>query len=207
MVRYYSLKGDIKMNKELIVLTDELMLVRNETGEYEKREYISNAKEVLLQENKIEIVTNQIKELRKEIEKCTTRKSLLRTTLIMSPLYIPLTFLINACFSAFGMVVYENLITILMSGSIMTLATALFVLHFQKSNKKNLEKTRTSLVNARILKHKYENELSLLKKKSLSETKTLDEVVSLEEETKQIKTQVTQQINGKPLVLKRKKQL
>lgn len=195
------------MNKELIVLTDELMLVRNETGEYEKREYISNAKEVLLQENKIEIVTNQIKELRKEIEKCTTRKSLLRTTLIMSPLYIPLTFLTNACFSAFGMVVYENLITILMSGSIMTLATALFVLHFQKSNKKNLEKNRTSLVNARILKHKYENELSLLKKKSLSETKTLDEVVSLEEETKQIKTQVTQQINGKPLVLKRKKQL
>lgn len=195
------------MNKELIVLTDELMLVRNETGEYEKREYISNAKEVLLQENKIEIVTNQIKELKKEIEKCTTRKSLLRTTLIMSPLYIPLTFLTNACFSAFGMVVYENLITILMSGSIMTLATALFVLHFQKSNKKNLEKTRTSLVNARILKHKYENELSLLKKKSLSETKTLDEVVSLEEETKQIKTQVTQQINGKPLVLKRKKQL
>ena len=207
MVRYYSLKGDIKMNKELIVLTDELMLVRNETGEYEKREYISNAKEVLLQENKIEIVTNQIKELRKEIEKCTTRKSLLRTTLIMSPLYIPLTFLINACFSAFGMVVYENLITILMSGSIMTSATALFVLHFQKSNKKNLEKTRTNLVNARILKHKYENELSLLRKKSLSETKTLDEVVSLEEETKQIKTQVTQQINGKPLVLKRKKQL
>lgn len=195
------------MNKELIVLTDELMLVKNEIGEYEKREYISNAKEVLLQENKIEIVTNQIKELRKEIEKCTTRKSLLRTTLIMSPLYIPLTFLTNACFSAFGMVVYENLITILMSGSIMTLATALFVLHFQKSNKKNLEKTRTSLVNARILKHKYENELSLLKKKSLSETKTLDEVVSLEEETKQIKTQVTQQINGKPLVLKRKKQL
>lgn len=195
------------MNKELIVLTDEKLLVRNETGEYEKREYISNAKEVLLQENKIEIVTNQIKELRKEIEKCTTRKSLLRTTLIMSPLYIPLTFLINACFSAFGMVVYENLITILMSGSIMTLATALFVLHFQKSNKKNLEKTRTSLVNARILKHKYENELSLLKKKSLSETKTLDEVVSLEEETKQIQTQVTQQINGKPLVLKRKKQL
>ncbi len=195
------------MNKELIVLTDELMLVRNETGEYEKREYISNAKEVLLQENKIEIVTNQIKELRKEIEKCTTRKSLLRTTLIMSPLYIPLTFLINACFSAFGMVVYENLITILMSGSIMTSATALFVLHFQKSNKKNLEKTRTNLVNARILKHKYENELSLLRKKSLSETKTLDEVVSLEEETKQIKTQVTQQINGKPLVLKRKKQL
>lgn len=207
MVRYYSLKGDIKMNKELIVLTDELMLVKNEIGEYEKREYISNAKEVLLQENKIEIVTNQIKELRKEIEKCITRKSLLRTTLIMSPLYIPLTFLTNACFSAFGMVVYENLITILMSGSIMTLATALFVLHFQKSNKKNLEKTRTSLVNARILKHKYENELSLLKKKSLSETKTLDEVVSLEEETKQIKTQVTQQINGKPLVLKRKKQL
>lgn len=195
------------MNKELIVLTDELMLVKNEIGEYEKREYISNAKEVLLQENKIEIVTNQIKELKKEIEKCTTRKSLLRTTLIMSPLYIPLTFLTNACFSAFGMVVYENLITILMSGSIMTLATALFVLHFQKSNKKNLEKTRTSLVNARILKHKYENELSLLKKKSLSETKTLDEVVSLEEETKQIKTQVTQQINGKPLVLKRKKQL
>lgn len=195
------------MNKELIVLTDELMLVRNETGEYEKREYISNAKEVLLQENKIEIVTNQIKELKKEIEKCTTRKSLLRTTLIMSPLYIPLTFLTNACFSAFGMVVYENFITILMSGSIMTLATALFVLHFQKSNKKNLEKTRTSLVNARILKHKYENELSLLKKKFLSETKTLDEVVSLEEETKQIKTQVTQQINGKPLVLKRKKQL
>lgn len=195
------------MNKELIVLTDELMLVKNETGEYEKKEYISNAKEVLLQENKIEIVTNQIKELKKEIEKCTTRKSLLRTTLIMSPLYIPLTFLTNACFSAFGMVVYENLITILMSGSIMTLATALFVLHFQKSNKKNLEKTRTSLVNARILKHKYENELSLLKKKSLSETKTLDEVVSLEEETKQIKTQVTQQINGKPLVLKRKKQL
>ncbi len=195
------------MNKELIVLTDELMLVKNEIGEYEKKEYISNAKEVLLQENKIEIVTNQIKELRKEIEKCTTRKSLLRTTLIMSPLYIPLTFLTNACFSAFGMVVYENLITILMSGSIMTLATALFVLHFQKSNKKNLEKTRTSLVNARILKHKYENELSLLRKKSLSETKTLDEVVSLEEETKQIKTQVTQQINGKPLVLKRKKQL
>lgn len=195
------------MNKELIVLTDELMLVKNEIGEYEKKEYISNAKEVLLQENKIEIVTNQIKELRKEIEKCITRKSLLRTTLIMSPLYIPLTFLTNACFSAFGMVVYENLITILMSGSIMTLATALFVLHFQKSNKKNLEKTRTSLVNARILKHKYENELSLLKKKSLSETKTLDEVVSLEEETKQIKTQVTQQINGKPLVLKRKKQL
>lgn len=195
------------MNKELIVLTDELMLVRNETGEYEKREYISNAKEVLLQENKIEMVTNQMKELKKEIEKCTTRKSLLRTTLIMSPLYIPLTFLTNACFSAFGMVVYENLITILMSGLIMTLATALFVLHFQKSNKKNLEKTRTSLVNARILKHKYENELSLLKKKSLSETKTLDEVVSLEEETKQIQTQVTQQINGKPLVLKRKKQL
>lgn len=195
------------MNKELIVLTDELMLVKNEIGEYEKKEYISNAKEVLLQENKIEIVTNQIKELKKEIEKCTTRKSLLRTTLIMSPLYIPLTFLINTCFSAFGMVVYENFITILMSGSIMTLATALFVLHFQKSNKKNLEKTRTSLVNARILKHKYENELSLLKKKSLSETKTLDEVVSLEEETKQIKTQVTQQINGKPLVLKRKKQL
>lgn len=207
MVRYYSLKGDIKMNKELIVLTDELMLVKNEIGEYEKKEYISNAKEVLLQENKIEIVTNQMNELKKEIEKCTTRKSLLRTTLIISPLYIPLTFLINACFSAFGMVVYENLITILMSGSIMTLATALFVLHFQKSNKKNLEKTRTSLVNARILKHKYENELSLLKKKSLSETKTLDEVVSLEEETKQIKTQVTQQINGKPLVLKRKKQL
>lgn len=195
------------MNKELIVLTDELMLVKNEIGEYEKKEYISNAKEVLLQENKIEIVTNQIKELKKEIEKCTTRKSLLRTTLIMSPLYIPLTFLTNACFSAFGMVVYENLITILMSGSIMTLATALFVLHFQKSNKKNLEKNRTSLVNARILKHKYENELSLLRKKSLSETKTLDEVVSLEEETKQIKTQVTQQINGKPLVLKRKKQL
>jgi predicted transcriptional regulator len=207
MVKYYSLKGDFKMNKELIVLTDELMLVRNETGEYEKREYISNAKEVLLQENKIEMVTNQMKELKKEIEKCTTRKSLLRTTLIMSPLYIPLTFLTNACFSAFGMVVYENLITILMSGLIMTLATALFVLHFQKSNKKNLEKTRTSLVNARILKHKYENELSLLKKKSLSETKTLDEVVSLEEETKQIQTQVTQQINGKPLVLKRKKQL
>lgn len=195
------------MNKELIVLTDELMLVKNEIGEYEKKEYISNAKEVLLQENKIEIVTNQMNELKKEIEKCTTRKSLLRTTLIMSPLYIPLTFLTNACFSAFGMVVYENLITILMSGSIMTLATALFVLHFQKSNKKNLEKTRTSLVNARILKHKYENELSLLKKKSLSETKTLDEVVSLEEETKQIQTQVTQQINGKPLVLKRKKQL
>lgn len=195
------------MNKELIVLTDELMLVRNEIGEYEKREYISNAKEVLLQENKIEMVTNQMKELKKEIEKCTTRKSLLRTTLIMSPLYIPLTFLTNACFSAFGMVVYENLITILMSGLIMTSATALFVLHFQKSNKKNLEKTRTSLVNARILKHKYENELSLLKKKSLSETKTLDEVVSLEEETKQIQTQVTQQINGKPLVLKRKKQL
>lgn len=195
------------MNKELIVLTDELMLVKNEIGGYEKKEYISNAKEVLLQENKIEIVTNQMNELKKEIEKCTTRKSLLRTTLIMSPLYIPLTFLINTCFSAFGMVVYENFITILMSGSIMTLATALFVLHFQKSNKKNLEKTRTSLVNARILKHKYENELSLLKKKSLSETKTLDEVVSLEEETKQIKTQVTQQINGKPLVLKRKKQL
>lgn len=195
------------MNKELIVLTDELMFVRNETGEYEKKEYISNAKEVLLQENKIEIVTNQMNELKKEIEKCTTRKSLLRTTLIMSLLYIPLTFLINACFSAFGMVVYENFIIILMSGSIMTLATALFVLHFQKSNKKNLEKTRTSLVNARILKHKYENELSLLRKKSLSETKTLDEVVSLEEETKQIKTQVTQQINGKPLVLKRKKQL
>lgn len=195
------------MNKELIVLRDELMLVKNEIGEYEKREYISNAKEVLLQENKIEMVTNQMKELKKEIEKCTTRKSLLRTTLIMSPLYIPLTFLTNACFSAFGMVVYENLITILMSGLIMTSATALFVLHFQKSNKKNLEKTRTSLVNARILKHKYENELSLLKKKSLSETKTLDEVVSLEEETKQIKTQVTQQINGKPLVLKRKKQL
>ena len=195
------------MNKELIVLTDEKLLVRNEIGEYEKREYISNAKEVLLQENKIEIVTNQMNELKKEIEKCTTRKSLLRTTLIMSPLYIPLTFLTNACFSAFGMVVYENLITILMSGSIMTLATALFVLHFQKSNKKNLEKNRTSLVNARILKHKYENELSLLRKKSLSETKTLDEVVSLEEETKQIKTQVTQQINGKPLVLKRKKQL
>lgn len=49
------------MNKELIVLTDELMLVRNETGEYEKREYISNAKEILLQENKIEIVTNHQK--------------------------------------------------------------------------------------------------------------------------------------------------
>lgn len=195
------------MNKELIVLTDELMLVRNEIGEYEKREYISNAKEVLLQENKIEIVTNQMNELKKEIEKCTTRKSLLRTTLIMSPLYIPLTFLTNACFSDFGMVVYENFITILMSGSIMTSATALFVLYFQKGNKKNLEKTRTSLVNARILKHKYENELSLLRKKSLSETKTLDEVVSLEEETKQIQTQVTQQINGKPLVLKRKKQL
>ena len=63
MVRYYSLKGDIKMNKELIVLTDELMLVKNEIGEYEKKEYISNAKEVLLQENKIEIVTNQIKDL------------------------------------------------------------------------------------------------------------------------------------------------
>ena len=50
------------MNKELIVLTDELMLVKNEIGEYEKKEYISNAKEVLLQENKIEIVTNQINE-------------------------------------------------------------------------------------------------------------------------------------------------
>lgn len=195
------------MNKELIVLPDDKMLIRNESGEYEKREYVNNSKEILLQENKIEIVTNQMNSLKKEIEKCNNRKSLLRTTLIMSPLYIPLTFLITACFSAFGMVVYENLFTILMSGSIMTAATALFVLYFQKSNKKNLEKSRTSLVNARILKHKYENELALLKKKSLSATKTLDEIVSLEEETKQIKTQVTQQINGKPLVLKRKKQL
>lgn len=195
------------MNKELIVLPDDKMLIRNESGEYEKREYVNNSKEILLQENKIEIVTNQMNSLKKEIEKCNNRKSLLRTTLIMSPLYIPLTFLTTACFSAFGMVVYENLFTILMSGSIMTAATALFVLYFQKSNKKNLEKNRTSLVNARILKHKYENELALLKKKSLSATKTLDEAVSLEEETKQIKTQVTQQINGKPLVLKRKKQL
>lgn len=195
------------MNKELIVLPDDKILIRNESGEYEKREYVNNSKEILLQENKIEIVTNQMNSLKKEIEKCNNRKSLLRTTLIMSPLYIPLTFLTTACFSAFDMVVYENLITILISGSIMTAATALFVLYFQKSNKKNLEKSRTSLVNARILKHKYENELSLLKKKSLSATKTLDEVVSLEEETKQIKTQVTQQINGKPLVLKRKKQL
>lgn len=195
------------MNKELIVLPDDKMLIRNESGEYEKREYVNNSKEILLQENKIEIVTNQMNSLKKEIEKCNNRKSLLRTTLFMSPLYIPLTFLTTACFSAFGMVVYENLFTILMSGSIMTAATALFVLYFQKSNKKNLEKSRTSLVNARILKHKYENELSLLKKKSLSATKTLDEIVSLEEETKKIKTQVTQQINGKPLVLKRKKQL
>lgn len=195
------------MNKELIVLPDDKMLIRNESGEYEKREYVNNSKEILLQENKIEIVTNQMNSLKKEIEKCNNRKSLLRTTLIMSPLYIPLTFLTTACFSAFDMVVYKNLFTILMSGSIMTAATALFVLYFQKSNKKNLEKSRTSLVNARILKHKYENELALLKKKSLSATKTLDEVVSLEEETKQIKTQVTQQINGKPLVLKRKKQL
>lgn len=195
------------MNKELIVLPDDKMLIRNESGEYEKREYVNNSKEILLQENKIEIVTNQMNSLKKEIEKCNNRKSLLRTTLFMSPLYIPLTFLTTACFSAFGMVVYENLFTILMSGSIMTAATALFVLYFQKSNKKNLEKSRTSLVNARILKHKYENELALLKKKSLSATKTLDEIVSLEEETKQIKTQVTQQINGKPLVLKRKKQL
>lgn len=195
------------MNKELIVLPDDKMLIRNESGEYEKREYVNNSKEILLQENKIEIVTNQMNSLKKEIEKCNNRKSLLRTTLIMSPLYIPLTFLTTACFSAFGMVVYENLFTILMSGSIMTAATALFVLYFQKSNKKNLKKYQSNLLNARILKHKYENELALLKKKSLSATKTLDEVVSLEEETKQIKTQVTQQINGKPLVLKRKKQL
>lgn len=195
------------MNKELIVLPDDKILIRNESGEYEKREYVNNSKEILLQENKIEIVTNQMNSLKKEIEKCNNRKSLLRTTLIMSPLYIPLTFLTTACFSAFDMVVYENLITILISGSIMTAATALFVLYFQKSNKKNLKKYQSNLLNAGILKHKYENELALLKKKSLSATKTLDEVVSLEEETKQIKTQVTQQINGKPLVLKRKKQL
>ena len=195
------------MNKELIVLPDDKMFVRNESGEYEKRKYASNTKGILLQENKIEIVTNQMNDLKKEIEKCNNRKSLLRTTLITTPLLFPMTLLVNACFSAFGMVVYKSVIAVLMSSSIMAITTMLYVLYFQKSNKKNLEKARTSLVNARILKHKYENELALLKKKSLSETKTLDEVVSLEEETKQMKTQVTQQINGKPLVLKRKKQL
>ena len=59
------------MNKELIVLPDDKILIRNESGEYEKREYVNNSKEILLQENKIEIVTNQMNSLKKEIEKQT----------------------------------------------------------------------------------------------------------------------------------------
>ena len=56
------------MNKEFIVLSDGNIAVTNELGHIEKRTYNDNSQEVLLSENKIEIIDNKLQKLNKELQ-------------------------------------------------------------------------------------------------------------------------------------------
>lgn len=55
------------MNNEFIVLSDGNIAVTNEFGHIKKRTYNENSQEVLLSENKIEIIDNKLQKLNKDL--------------------------------------------------------------------------------------------------------------------------------------------
>lgn len=192
------------MNKEFIILSDSNIAVTDESGHISKREYNNNPQEILLTENKIEIIDNKLEQLKKDLhyQKYITfwTKQMLKLQpilllLISSGMFIyggvtsPNDFLTYAIFNGTRGLVY---------GTAICGIASIYYGITKTIYKKKVNKTTSEIAISKKAKDNYEKKLLDIKEKNLAITSpsiSMNEPVSLIEQTNIIEQQINEEIN------------
>lgn len=210
------------MNKEFIVLSDGNVAITNENGQISKRPYSNNSQEILLLENKIEIFNNKLKKLKKDLNDQEGVVFVSKWMLISQPIVLFLIttglFIYGGLTSSSEFLTYAiyNGVKGFAYGSIISGTVAVYFGVTKQIYNKKAEKTRTEFFISTRLRQSYEKELSDMKEKQLiieSPIISVNESVSLIEETNTMENQIDEEINKtyteieelpKKLILRRK---
>lgn len=210
------------MNKECIVLSNGNIAITNENGNITTKTYNDNFKQILLTENKIEIMDNKLNKLNKDLHDQEGVIFLSKWMLRLQPIIILSIFL--AMFIYGGVTSPDDF---LMQGTLNGVAGSLFsavicgpaTVYYsilKPIYKRKANKTRNKISVVTKMKEDYTKELSTLKTsycQPLSKNITINKPISLIEQTNIIETQIEAKIEThievlnkqpKKLVLKRK---
>lgn len=192
------------MNKEFMILSDGNIAVTNENGNILKRNNSDNIKDILLLENKIEIVDDTLKKLNKDL---SDKKGMEFLTKNMSKFQAVLVLLGTIGGVLYGLLsspddlivsgIYHGVEWLVNSGIICGAATIMYGVA-RLVNKKKIKQINAEITVSKNLKEKYEKELLNAKGKHSSiksQTITINEPVSLIEQTNVIESQVNEELN------------
>lgn len=211
------------MNKEYMVLTDGNVAVTNENGHISKRPLADNFEEILLSENKIEVVDNKLQKLKKDLHDQEGVVFLSKWMLIAQPILLLLIsggmFIYGGLTSPNDFITYAlyNGVKGLVYGTVICGTAATYFGIVKPIYKKKVSKTKSEITIAKNLKENYEKELADIREKHLTievPTISANEPVSLIEQTNNVESQFNEEFSKtyseietlpKKLVLKRKK--
>lgn len=210
------------MNKEFMVLSDGNLAVTNESGNISKRTSDNNSQEILLAENKIEIIDNKLEKLKKNLHDQEGVVFLSKWMLISQPILLLLIstgmFIYGGVTSPSDFLTYAlyNGVKGLVYGTICCGTAATYFGIVKPIYKKKVRKTNSEIIISQKLKEDYEKELTDIKEKQLTiepPTISINEPISLVEKTNAMETQINEEISKnytetlsqqpKKLVLKR----
>lgn len=192
------------MNKEFMALSDGNLAITNENGHISKRQYDGNSQEILLSENKIEIIYNKIEKLKKDLHNQEGVVFLSKWMLISQPILLLLIssgmFIYGGVTSPGDFLTYAlfNGVKGLAYGTVICGTASIYYGIVKPIYKKKVIKTKSEITIAKNLKENCEKELADIKEKQLtieSPTISLNEPVSLIEQTNTMETQVDEEIS------------
>lgn len=194
------------MNKEFMMLSDGNIAVTNENGNISKRNNSDNIHEILLLENKIEIVDDTLKKLNKDL---FDKKGMEFLTKNMLKFQGPLVLVSTIVGVSYGVLsypadsivfgIYYGIRGLVQTGFI---CGAVTIMHgvARLVNKKKIKQINAEISVSKNLKEKYGKELLNVKEKQSSiktQTITINEPVSLIEQTNVMEFQVNEELNRK----------
>lgn len=187
-----------------MILSDGNVAVTNEKGNILKRDNISNIEEILLLENKIEIVDNKLSKLDKDL--CDKKRMEFFTKNILK--VQPILMLLGTVYGAiYGLLSssHDIMVSIIYCGvqgsvnSIVICGAATIMYGVARLvNKKKMKQIIGKIEVSKDLKVEYEKELSKTKENKSNmkaQTITINEPISLIEQTNTMESQVNEELN------------
>ena len=213
------------MNEEFMVLSNSKLIVTDENGcIYEKDNMDVDVKDLLLSENKIEIVDNKLKILYKQLLEQGCVIFLTKNMLKIPPFAIVggtlIGFLFGGLFSQGNFLAYgvHHAVSAFVYTSLISILDIVYFGSVKLVYDKKIKKVETEISILNELKEKYQSELLELRKKYSNiviDSKRVENSVSLKEENKVLENYINNEINNiycekvdiknKKLVLSKKK--
>lgn len=206
------------MNRKFVVLSDKVIAVIDDSGNISKRTFDNGCQEVLLSENKIELVNNKLENFKRNLSNQEGVVFLSKKMLASQPIIL---LLISAGAFVYGGITSSgNFLTHALNigcqgficASIISGSTAIYYGVVNQIYKKKINKTKSEIIIAKKLKEEYEKELTNIKEKQLTNKSptiaiNVDKLVSLVEQTNDMELQIDEDINKNytQLVLRRSK--